>query len=1258
MKKNVKITAILVMTITLTNIILPVVHATMEIASIQEDALNETTKKKQSNLVTDEIVQEEQNNLVTEETVQEEQNNATKDETIKTEQNTINTEETNETKLNNSSTEKIVVEEQLNVNNQEQNDNEYNIVLNSIINNGSYQILDKNGIWINESSVNAFLTFLNNHGIYTYTIDENGYLVCDDIMKNNPNLDYTDKSELDLEIKYILENDKKIFIAIDNKYLTQTEDEPQYSYLLQNEIIKVFKNQSGEKIVLLNSDYFNINTGFDLELSDKLIKQLSGNTFKATRSNTSKYGYMKQGTTVYAGPSSSDYATVGSVDENEMVYILGKSVGWYHIQYLVGSTGTQKSGFVPIDSVKNVVQPTPIHEEILTGGYRYANSQITVYSCDDLGIAVTLGTVFEGEGVTLIYDYGYSDAEKSYHISYIEFSTFSGTKRGYTYTSNLNTASFNTSVALVTSINPAYSGPASSYVKLGGVYSNEYVSILAKEGDWVFVEYNTASGRKRGFMNYNNLSNCNYPAGGYQDFADGASLLKATQEISVYGGPDSDYSSIGTIFNQEIVSGLATERGYTYIEYSTSSGAKRGYVNSSYLTTATAVEIPAIPTYQNFTKGTYGTSGLGEDLVYYKLGNGNNVLFMIFELHGWEDAWAMDGIELVNISSTLMSNLSTMDQSTFSDWSIYMVPYANPDGITDGYTNGGPGRCAVTSKVDMNRCWPANFVAITTSGRNYTGASPLQAQEALYLRNFLVSKESSSNLTVLLDVHGWYNETYGDADVATYFNQQFSNSHYTTFGSGYLTTWAKSRGYRTCLIELPQPASSQAVISNNYAGKLTNGLVNLITNIGGNTNIGGTDVNEYVKVTGASAVNVRQLPTTASAIITSLSENTVITRTKRSVTTANGLVWDQIVLNDGTIGYMATNYLTLVEEDTTYIPYTINDDIEAIKAYLKYNTIYYIDSVNNEYDNSLISALEEFQKENNLTNISGLITVETLQKMGFTVDINGQIVKNTFYQEYKNVAITYMYNSTYTFTNDSGNSVNIIFGNKKPELDTSYQNTRDTENSLYNSYSNEVKSQKLDKMKETEDKINDIIKDFGDTYYRAAKALQHYKDGTGLELNLGETNRIYSINDQKEERNYQIEKCMEAAERFISTNTIDNVKFYREYCYASNIGLGLGTTRLDWYAAANSFTAGVLGSACMEDGLYSMTLRFSFRDYYDWGDATFYFPPTTTIDEADLRDLHYAGRAKNFESIGCDYIVKVEWNAGTTISNATITEIS
>ena len=44
--------------------------------------------------------------------------------------------------------------------------------------------------------------------------------------------------------------------------------------------------------------------------------------------------------------------------------------------------------------------------------------------------------------------------------------------------------------------------------------------------------------------------------------------------------------------------------------------------------------------------------------------------------------------------------------------------------------------------------------------------------------------------------------------------------------------------------------------------------------------------------------------------------------------------------------------------------------------------------------------------------------------------------------------------------------------------------------------------------------------------------------------------------------------------------------------------------------------------------------------------------------EQDLKDLHYCGRAKNFESIGDNYIVKTVWNENQSVDQATITVVS
>lgn len=767
------------------------------------------------------------------------------------------------------------------------------------------------GIWVQESSRTIFLDFLNNHGIYTYSIDENGYLIRDNTMKSNPNLDFIDETELDIEINRILEEDVTLYISITSNYLTS---ENTVADLLKTEYVKTFDNEEGTaRIVLLNNTYFNVNTRYDIELLDRFVKYIfKYNQDISLLSDTSKTGNMTSAQTVYAGPSDSNYATVGSVDPNEQVYILGQQSGWYHIQYHAGSV--QKSGFVSKSTLTNLNVPdSNIHEEIMTGGQRYAKQNLSIQSCDDTSISTTLGTVYAGEGLTVLYDYGYSGSNGSYRIAYIEISTSTGTKRGYVYNDQLDNTGYNSSVARVTATSPAYSGPDSSYVKLGGAYYNEFVSILAKDGDWVFVEYNTSSGRKRGYMSYSNLYNYNHP-GMYNDLATNHGLKQATQQLTVYGGPNSNNANIGLIYNQEVVSLFGVERGYAYIEYSTTNGAKRGYVLYSALQTANPPSLPSLPTYNGFVSGTYGTSGLGQALKYYKMGSGPNVAFAIFEQHGWEDAWAYDGVELVNIANRVMSNLSASGIN--NNWTLYVVPYANPDGITNGYTNNGPGRCTVTTKIDMNRCWPANFAPTYTS-RNYTGASSLGAPEAVALKNF-ISNNIGSNQKIILDIHGWLNQTYGDYSVAQYFNNQFGFGHSSSYGSGYLETWGASIGAKSCLIELPFPSSSSDITNRDFSGKLTNGIRNMLG--GSGTTEGGTEVIEKVKVISSGNLNVRSGPGTSYSLVTTIPNGATATRIRKNVATANGYVWDKIRMTDGLEGYVATNYLEIVsanEEDYT-----------------------------------------------------------------------------------------------------------------------------------------------------------------------------------------------------------------------------------------------------------------------------------------------------------------------------------------------------
>lgn len=1020
------------------------------------------------------------------------------------------------------------------------------------------------GIWIDEESRKTVLDFINIHSSYTYSIDDNGYLVSDNVIKKNEYLDFSDLTEMDLEIQYIISKNIKVYISVDDKYLVYKENEVSFNYLSEKEYMKTFDNSElTERIVILNSRYFN-NKEFNIELSDIFIKNIlkydeeSDIEANSVLSDTSKYGYMTESRSVYFGPNSTDYASVGSVDYNEKVYLLGQSAGWYHIQYLVGNTGKQKSGFVPVDTVTNVVANSPVHEEVLTGGYRYANNQITIYSCDNLEIALSVGTVFAGEGITLIYSYNYSDSSKSYDIAYIEYSTSSGTKRGYIYSSNLVVAEYVTSVARIVSTSSAYSGPDTSYVKLGGGYYNEYVAIIAKEENWVFVEYNTKAGRKRGFMKYSNLSNCNYPNGGYADFKRIIGLKKAQKQINVYGGPNSNYARIGTIFNQEIVSYLSTEREYAYIEYNTNSGAKRGYVIANELITTEAPQLPNTNTYAGFTRGTYGTSGLGKDLIYYKIGNGDNVCFTVFEQHGWEDAWAYDGTELVKIADRVMSNLSSSGIN--NNWTLYIIPYANPDGITNGYTNNGPGRCTVSKQIDMNRSWPANFTPYYSS-RNFTGETALGSVEVLSLYNF-INNNIGSGKKIILDIHGWLNMTYGNQEIGQYFGEQFGFGHSSTYGNGYLETWGQLIGAKSCLVELPMPVNSNDIDARNFSGKIATAIRNMLNNEIDENEQGGIEVNENVIVISEGNLNVRSGPGTSYTAIATVANGTIITRIRKSVGTANGYTWDKIRLSNGTEGYVASNYLA----------------IPAASEYI----------------------------------------------------IDGK-----------------------KFVKDKTSS----------EHDTEYIEKKQQEDSNWNTMSSADRAIKNSKMNSTYNRLNQAAEDYKSTFELGSQALKYYLSCEGGIQKLGDIRTLFIIEGQALIEYDYLDRCIKAAEYF--TETTSAASFALDYEYdlvvgdystisaefiAATVNNDLySQIRVDWFLAAHAFKMGNYATVEKNGDIYSMYVNFNMCDYYDWDNSSNIFPLDTDllnpIRESDIRDLHYAGKSKNYENKGTIRIL-VEWQKG------------
>lgn len=526
---------------------------------------------------------------------------------------------------------------------------------------------------------------------------------------------------------------------------------------------------------------------------------------------------------VYHGPDSINYATVGSVGLDEGVQVLAMENNWFYIEYFTSTNN--KRGYVPYETINNAdTIANTVPARIFTGFADVPNADVTVYMGPNTSYS-TSGSISLNEGITK-----FNEASGDY--TYIEYSTSSGTKRGYILTSQLSNRNRGVLATVSATSASVYSGPDSVYYHSGGVFQGEYVVILERDissvylDQWYCIEFNSTSGRKRGYVEQDLISPRS-SLDGIETLRTSNGLALALQDLTVYSGPNSNFASAGSIFANERVSvfdGVSAESEYSYIEYNTvGSASKRGYVPASALQ-PTSITLPVI-SVPNVTEGVYGYSGNNRALKYYKFGNGGNVLAAVFSVHGYEDAWAADGEELYKIAKRLIQELAA---DNLPSWTVYVIPLANPDGLLDGWTNNGPGRTTVSTVNDINRSFPANFNAVYDS-RNYTGSTSLASPEALALSQKLLEWKPSVGTMILLDVHGWLNQSIGDYEVGQHFCNEFgfSNSSLDS-ASGFLTRWGQLNGMLASLIELPFPNSPQDITSQDFAGKFIQATRNLL----------------------------------------------------------------------------------------------------------------------------------------------------------------------------------------------------------------------------------------------------------------------------------------------------------------------------------------------------------------------------------------------------------------------------------------------
>lgn len=717
-----------------------------------------------------------------------------------------------------------------------------------------------NGLYILSSYSKSIINYLNANGNCQYSLSGNNKIVI---------LETTDQTELD---SFLISNSKnnilvfEICDSFDNSNFVEVQNK-ENAY-----IIRINAYCITNQFSIVNNEILAITekpaaTSYNPILNDMIIKKVSEtmgyNKIALAMVGAAGTGRMKSNCVVQAGPSDSYYTTIGSVNLLESVEILSKEWDWYRIRYEVGSTNTKKVGFVMISNVITS-DSDKIPTDNYYGGYAYASTSININSCDDATYSVSgYGSISKLEGVTILFSEG-----NSY---YVEYSTSTGAKRGYINRSNL-VKPFATCVAIINSQTNVSSGAGTRYEVLGSVGEKEFVSILAKNGNDIYIEYNTNSGRKRGYIDYTNVTAYNRPAtfNDLYTYNNNGSSGYVYDKNTVYGGPAESYASIGAVNCEDIITYDTNDSVFdmTYIEYyiSGSDMKKSGYIYKSKIKNIGDLEHNHLTSlsdsYLYFgNKIKYGESQLKRALYYYKSGTGNNHLYLIFAQHGWEDGtlsgnyYHGDGDMLVRIAKYFLEQFTSSDELSISqrnqimnNWTIFVYPCNNPDGIVNGYSNNGFGRCLYNG-IDANRSWPGNFV-VDTSRRNYTSGQYLNASELEALYNSLISNIGSGE-NVLIDIHGWQNMILTrDSNIANYYYNQFHNIHNGFYkktpvnDSGYLIRWAnnssttqttssnkKGLGAKSGLLELP-PTEDYSLnnIEATYGLAFFRGTIQLLLN--------------------------------------------------------------------------------------------------------------------------------------------------------------------------------------------------------------------------------------------------------------------------------------------------------------------------------------------------------------------------------------------------------------------------------------------
>ncbi|HWQ74859.1 MAG TPA: M14 family metallopeptidase [Syntrophomonas sp.] len=186
-------------------------------------------------------------------------------------------------------------------------------------------------------------------------------------------------------------------------------------------------------------------------------------------------------------------------------------------------------------------------------------------------------------------------------------------------------------------------------------------------------------------------------------------------------------------------------------------------------------------------------------------------------VHGFDDGWDGDGQALVEIAQNVFKAFAS-EPEALEGTRLMVIPCVNPDGAYYGKSSDGFGRCNAQG-IDINRDFDYNWQYCAES-RYQTGSAPFTTPEAQILRDIVLQEKPE----IIIDLHGWLACTYGDAQIASYFDQSLGTYYKKRLGPPgdesymrqFFTGWAGQYG-RAVLVEFPPPPSDREKNIQEYS---------------------------------------------------------------------------------------------------------------------------------------------------------------------------------------------------------------------------------------------------------------------------------------------------------------------------------------------------------------------------------------------------------------------------------------------------------